>query len=371
MEQIAGLLKKKTKDGIIHERYFFVTATAILQKHSKSHPDSDTKEVCKLNAIESVEVVDNVNIKICLSEEYQDEVIILTAKSDEEARYWKNNVESLLSQNAKSVIEKSGFLLKKSANKLVTNLQERYFRLNETELCYYKKKNDKLTDHVGKIAVASIQFVRAYDHSSACKTFEISDGDRIYLFQAADHEEMLSWTSTIDMVRAKVIEAQRLAQKEKEREETPYHIRVYDEEGKIQYAKLVDAEIDEIYPADYNILDTMSLLEHVECANKLIDYMYDSFADFKSAKNNKPRYEIQALLMEEINVALSTKLFGPLQKDSIQLQSASTGEVYSVIVLLTKHQRGKMIQKINIMEQYSYILILYQDCKKYFYQLNI
>lgn len=160
---------------------------------------------------------------------------------------------------------------------------------------------------------------------------------------------MLSWTSTIDMVRSKVIEAHRLAQKEKEREETPYHIRLYDEEGKAQYTKLLDAEIDEIYPGEIDVLDNMSLSEHVECANKLIDYMYDKFSDFKSARNNKPRYEIQALLMEEINVALSTKLFGPLQKDSNQLQSASTGEVYNVIVLLTKHQRGKMIQSINKM----------------------
>jgi hypothetical protein len=343
MEPITGMLKKKTKDGIIHERYFYVTGSALLQKHSKSHPDSDSKEVCKFRAIDFIEIIDNLNIKITLTDEYQDEVIILTAKSGEEASNWKNCLQNLMSQNGKAIIEKSGFLLKKSSNKLVTKLQERYFRLNESEICYYKKKNDKLTEHVGKILVASIQFVRAYDHSSACKTFEISDGNRIYLFQAADHEEMLSWTSTIDMVRSKVIEAQRVAQKEKEREETPYHIRVFDEEGKNQYIKLIDSEIDEIYPADYNILDKMLLSEHIECANKLIEYMYESFSDFKSARNNKPRYEIQALLMEEINVALSTKLFGPLQKESMQLLSASTGEVYKVIVFLTKHQRGMNI----------------------------
>ena len=63
--------------------------------------------------------------------------------------------------------------------------QERYVKLEGSYLRYYKNKHDAQEN--GSVNLAHSNWVRPYDLSPDCKTFEVhSDEDRTFVFEAAD-----------------------------------------------------------------------------------------------------------------------------------------------------------------------------------------
>lgn len=345
-----GLLKKVTSNNVIHERYFYLHNHLLLQKHTKDSPSSDTKEALQLNIITSISS-NKTEIKIQLEDE---SAVIYTAPSESNAVLWVQNINERLAWLAKQnlLVAKSGYLLKKSGNRLVTSMQERFFRIDTTTLKYYKSKNDKLSDSLGSIDLLTCMYIRPYDQSIACKTFEIKDCEsRVYVMQACDHHEMSLWLTALDMVRIRAKEEVHQEELLKVKLLTPLRIRIFDDEGVKAYVTHINKEIDEIYTARMDELDALSLSEHLSLSYKLQNYLIDSIEELNLLDTkHKSKFAIQQKLMEEVNVAYSYKLAIAVQQDSMQMKEASPAEVHKVIIFLTTYH--KRLQNIFLPQQY-------------------
>jgi len=86
----------------------------------------------------------------------------------------------------------SGWLMKKSHNKYLTNLQERFVRVKGDCLRYYKAEIDEAD--LGMINLESATVIRPYDDSEDCTTFEIQAHER-YFFRYFHYQCVLNFIS--------------------------------------------------------------------------------------------------------------------------------------------------------------------------------
>ena len=342
---LEGYLKKKTFAGIWHKRYFFIRGGYLLHKHEKSSSSHDEKESLYFGRR-------GIVVKVChgtkfeITFEEESEVQHYLADTAEEAAMWAKAIQLLAKnylghKNNGHMLEKSGWLLKKSGSLLQPMMQDRYFRIDNGNLRYYKKEHDKLENAQGSIDIVDATFVRPYDMTPDCTTFEIQESStkRVYLLKASDHLEMSNWVAALDLVRVHAKVKQEDEEKARILADTPLAVQIYDSQGERRYLALLREAIDEIYHIADDSHGAMSLGSHIECGEALIAYLKQEVQSFKETSIRPVRYDIQTLLMEEINVSLSFKMFNAVQSDSPTLVDASLGDLHALILLLTSYQK--------------------------------
>lgn len=117
--------------------------------------------------------------------------------------------------------------MKKSGNKYTMSLQERWVKIEGEFLRYYKRPADKVAQ--GSVNLTRCEAARMYEVSITCKTMEIYDDGRTYVFVAADNAEAKEWVRAINLVRKTSQESAVEAKKAKKMSEAPYRIRFFDE----------------------------------------------------------------------------------------------------------------------------------------------
>lgn len=91
---------------------------------------------------------------------------------------------------------KTGWLLKRSPHRH-NKFQERFVRLGEGALQYFKKASDPQPQ--GVIPLDSLRFVRPFSSDPSCVTFELRYEDRTFVFNAQTNAEMASWVRAIEV----------------------------------------------------------------------------------------------------------------------------------------------------------------------------
>lgn len=120
-------------------------------------------------------------------------------------------------QPSKSI---SGYLLKKSGNKFNVAMQVRNWKTNGDNYLEYSNiisqkrfvklegkhlryfKSHAVQEEQGSIDLSSASLVKPGNSTSACKSFEIEEKGRTYVFEAGSNREMSLWLDSIDMVRS-------------------------------------------------------------------------------------------------------------------------------------------------------------------------
>lgn len=226
----------------------------------------------------------------------------------------------------------SGWLQKKSHNKY-QGFQERFVRLEGPYLRYFKKEKDE--EEAGSACMASAEFVRPYDATDAeCRTFEIKDCDRVFIFQAASPAEMQRWLSLMEAQKSAAEEARREAERQRLIAETPIRIRWFDEDGLAAFSEQIWADVDDVYPTEeacvaqqqqehqgeqepttmaaaaaaMGVVCTRDVKEHLACASELVGYLTDFVPECKGTAQRPARYDVLAAMMRIINEGLAKRM---------------------------------------------------------------
>lgn len=340
---MAGFLKKKSKYGMWNDRYFLIRDGILFHNDSKGI----AKETLNIRNISSVTNKDNA-IEIILE---NGDSTILKAINDSIAADWKKSLldhhDFIVMSNKSELnnfpIEKEGWLLKRSHRKYNLTMQQRYVKIKDFYMRYYKNDTDNEDVYQGSISIEQISWVRAFDTSSDCKMFELQEEDRIYVFQANTPTEMKSWIGSIERARSTLKETIDRNNREKILAETPPRILLYDNQGQAAYLEYIRKEIETMYPVDND--DSMTLSSHITCMQKAVSNLKEIIRETKKTNFSNARYDILAVYMEEFNYTLSERLFSVLQSDSVQLISASLSDMHSLIVCISSYQR--MLTKVH------------------------
>ena len=338
-----GFLKKKSKYGLWNDRYFLIRDGILFHNDTKG----SVKETLNIRSISSVTNKDNV-IEIILE---NGDTTILKAADDSIAADWKKSllahydllVISNKTEKNNYPIEKEGWLLKRSHRKYNLSMQQRYVKIKDFYMKYYKNDTDNEDDYQGSIIIEQISWVRAFDTASDCKMFELQEEDRIYVFQANTPTEMKSWIGSIERARSILKETIEKNNREKILAETPPRILLYDNQGQAAYLEYIRKEIETVYPVDND--DSMTLSSHITSMQQTISQLKEVIRETKKTTFSNARYDILAVYMEELNYTLSERLFSVLQSDSVQLTTASLSDMHSLIVCISSYQR--MLTKVH------------------------
>lgn len=349
-KQMEGLMTKKNSSGIWKDRYAALRNEIFLTlKPKNKKPTKEVKEHINVNTISTVDSNSgSLNIVLNSGE-------TLTFKSTENDEWvsaiksrmnWVNGTESpsIGAMNTSSSKQLSGWLLKKSHNKY-QGFQDRYVKFDGTVLRYFKREGD--TKESGSANMTTAEFVRAFDNTSDCKIFELHDSNRVFVFQAKSHEEMLQWVSTLEKVRNQILEKIQLEKEAKLASETPSYIRLYDEQGVNACNTYFKKELQELYP--YH--DEMTVSEHIAHANHCLSVLNAVVPEIQSPVLKATRYDVLAVVLTELNNLLSSRiadLFETSEEEDDEgvkssslhssLENASLGELHSLIVWISKYQ---------------------------------
>jgi len=98
-----------------------------------------------------------------------------------------------------AAVDQTGWLLKRSPHRH-NKFQERFVRLGEGALQYFKKASDPQPQ--GIIPLDSLRYVRPFSADPSCVTFELRYEDRTFVFNAQTNAEMANWVRAIEVKSA-------------------------------------------------------------------------------------------------------------------------------------------------------------------------
>lgn len=212
--------------------------------------------------------------------------------------------------------------------------QERFVRIEGNFLRYYRGKRD--TEEIGNLNIATSDWIRPYDVTPECKTFEIQDEDRIFVFEAINPRDMKTWIDSIELVRMMAKDADEAAKTAKLIAETPPRIRYFDEHKEGAFISYITEHVNGIYSD--KMIDALSLKEHIQAAESVSAYFGDFIQETRKTATRRARYDVLALGMDTINSLLSVRLTPVMDLTSMQHQTASLGDIHKLIIWLTRHQ---------------------------------
>ena len=106
-----------------------------------------------------------------------------------------------------------------------------------------------------------------------------------------------------------------------------------------------------LYPARDPLVPTLSIPQHIECAGRLVDFLFHLIPEVQKTATRPARYDILAVAMAEINATLAARLMPVCQlEDGLGLGlSASAGDgagaedisladLHKLIVWITRYQ---------------------------------
>lgn len=162
-------------------------------------------------------------------------------------------------------------------------IKERFVKLEGKKLCYYKKKNDDTA--LGTASMDTADFVRPFDATEDCATFEVQDSDRVFVFQTPSHADMVRWVSVVNKVIQAYKDLQKAEFDAKIASETPPRIRAYDELGEEEFLTNIEIELAELYPTME--MEKLTLKEHLSCATEVMQYLVDFVPETQSVGADK------------------------------------------------------------------------------------
>ena len=131
----------------------------------------------------------------------------------------------------------------------------------------------------------TVEFVRPFDATPDCASFELQDEGRVFLFQAPGHAEMLYWILIIEKVMNECKDRRLKEQKAKIAAETPELVRLYDALGEAPFLETVEKTLSELYPTME--CAEMTIREQIECASAVVNYLQEVVHDVQSVGPNK------------------------------------------------------------------------------------
>ena len=164
----------------------------------------------------------------------------------------KKNQDSnrLLTGAAQNCLHMSGWLKKKSHSKYF-GLQPRFVKLEGSSLRYFKEDDSTRSDtsenkELGCASLLTVEFVRPYEVSEDCTTFEVKDHDRVFVFQAESSYEMKRWIDAIESVRSALQGKVEEERQQKLVDETPLRIRWF-EDNIHEFTKNIKEDLMDMY----------------------------------------------------------------------------------------------------------------------------
>lgn len=177
---LAGNLKKKNSHGVWQTRYFYLNNDFLIYK--KDSRSTDIKGVVDVGDISSLSSTPKGDLTVVMN---GGEELNLKGNDGRDASRWvaaiqermdwvqreKELTEEGMASLAKSTdstensIKLSGWLMKKSPHKY-GGMQERFVRLENNHLMYFKKEDDPNSASLGTINLESADWVRPYDSSN-------------------------------------------------------------------------------------------------------------------------------------------------------------------------------------------------------------
>lgn len=336
---LSGWLKKKSKDvlqRILQERFFRIEGQFI--KYYKKESDN-TQEQGSIDLSVARWVRPAKHSEDCkrFLIENDGRTFELEAADYVEMRLWVDSIQLVRAEvyQPKPSIDYSGWLMKKSKNKLKLALQERYFKIEGMYLRYYRDQEDE--EEQGSIDLINTQVIRPYDSSAECKRFEIGQTDgRVFELEAGDNGEMKIWIESLEMVRTEAKERSEEEERQRIIALTPPRVLMFDEEGEEMYVRDVLNDLDRIYPEGTE--GTMTVRQHIDCAEEAGAFLMELVKETDKCEIYKARYEIRAVALEIVNEALAVKMLPILQWGSPLLMDANLGDIHALIVWLTRFQ---------------------------------
>eukprot|EP01033_Poteriospumella_lacustris_P017600 gene17600-12595_t len=349
-----GILKRKNRHGEWKERYCkFTSSQFVAYKTSKGKATTEMKECYNLKEIVTAELNAKGQLLVTLLNgdqslfkgdhipAWKDAILSLSEEANE--MHQETIAQAAGSSNAVSI---SGYLMKQSHNKY-QGYQERYMRLEGTQLKYFKKEGDQ---EQGAINIVSANFIRPFSDDDACKIFEIADQeDRVYAFQARSHTEMVRWIQTLNTVRNAAMDKAEEEKAAKLEAETPERIRFFDNEGEDAFQAIYREQLMDMYPDPAK--EAMTIKTHLQYATEVVQYLKDLIPELQAVGNRPARYDILAVAMTETNAILSNRLnffVEPTFDDGTGdagnqylhdvLETANLGELHALIQWLSKYQ---------------------------------
>jgi hypothetical protein len=218
-------------------------------------------------------------------------------------------------------------------------------RVEGLSLKYYKDNDGKFEKSLGSIDLSKAEFVRPLSEDEVCLLFEVHDeGDKTYKFQSATHKEMLHWVASVE----KLIEAYKSKiQQEFERklaEETPLRIKWFDEEGEEYWLREIGADLNSMYPDPASTEDTLTIRQHLDCANEVVGYLTDFVPEVQRCDRRPARFDILAMMLTIVNNFLGQRLCTFLsisdetEERSQLVEFANLGDLHAILDWLTRYQ---------------------------------
>jgi len=248
----------------------------------------------------------------------------------------------------------SGWLMKKSHSKY-QGYQTRFVKL-EGPLLRYFKSDSAAEAELGSANLLTAEFVRPFDSTPDCTTFELQDEDRVFAFQTRSHSEMQRWVLHLQTARQVAQQQQLQQQSEQQKEATPIRIRWFDELGEQGFSAHITEDLDEMYPPSHSeaYAEMTSLKQHLACATELAEYLKEFVPEVQKCESRPARYDILAVMMALVNDALKDRLqpvlstaAGPAEGADSDvfvrhdlLEWASLGDLLGLVDWLTRYQHS-------------------------------
>ncbi len=225
-------------------------------------------------------------------------------------------------------------------------------KLEGSILKYYKSDSGSEIE-LGVANMLTAEFVRPYDATPSCNTFEIKDEDRVFIFQTRNNSEMQRWV--LHLQQARTVSQMKMSQEKQEKikEATPIRIRWFDEEGEEKFTSNIRDDLEEMYPLTTSEAygEFSTLKQHLACANDLVEYLKEFLPEVRKTDDRPARYDILAVMLTLVNAALEDRL-GPIlctaaldstADDDISvrhdlLEWATLGDLHYLIDWLTRYQ---------------------------------
>lgn len=186
---------------------------------------------------------------------------------------------------------------------------------------YFKRKGDDAVQGTADLSTA--EFVRPYDTSDECRVFEVQDGDRVFIFEAPTHKEMLRWVGVVESLREALQEKIKQEQEQLLLASKPIRLRMYDEDGEQAFVSQIQLDMDELYPPA-EVLEISSIEEHLECASEVVGYLTDFVPETQKTQNFPARYDVLAMMLLMVNRTLDNRLGAVLAATEGQKLSESS-----------------------------------------------
>lgn len=328
---MSGALKKKNSKGMWQKRYFYLNNDFLIYKGAADDPD--IKGAVDLNNVTSITsagpditIIINNGDTFPLRGSDNGSVARWVAALQERIQWL--STERDLAQKATGVggqiaatltrtmslptVTLSGWLMKKSPHKYV-GLQERFVRINEGYLAYFKSEND--SEPQKRVCLETVEWVRPYDSSDECTTFELRVENKVLMFVAESAHEMQRWVRAIEQAAAEAKERLEAAATVKTLAAQPRRIRLFDEEGASALAEDIRRELADIYPPHSEPPGSAALAEHFKDAAAVHDLLDEVIEETEKrtvgTRTLPARLDVLAVELVEINALLTSRL-GPV-----------------------------------------------------------